>query len=232
MRKNPYSGLYVVLEGIDCAGKGKQVALLKQSFDKLGLKVGVDYNFFAEPTQGCLFYDLIRSILVGKITATSIFLQEGMAANRDSFEIIFLFNSLQNVPLTIVDRSFYSNFAYYMADGGDFKDIMDLNKNRIIPDCTIFLNITAKESMRRLAHRKEKQIEIFEKKFQFAEELRDTYLTLLGKDKGGKKGDIRILDAMRSPEVVFQKVLRIIRRKAEEKGIFFLPKGRNAQAAG
>lgn len=225
MRENLYSGLYVVLEGIECSGKGTQVQLLNQSFNHLGLKEGVDYNFFAEPTKGCLFYDLIRNVLAGKTTATSTFLQERMAANRDSFEINFLFDSLQNVPLTIVDRSFYSNFAYYMAGGGDYHDIMKLNKNRIWPDCVIFLNITPKESMRRLVHRKGKSIEIFEKKLEFAEVLQDTYLTLLGRDKVEKKGDIRILDAMRCPEVVFQKVLRIIRRKAEEKKIFLLPKG-------
>lgn len=229
MRKNPYLGLYVVLEGIECCGKGTQRDLLKQYFDKLGLKEGVDYNFFVEPTPQCDFYKLIRNILGGKIKTSTLILQEYMAVNRNSFEENFLFDSLNNVPLTIVDRSYYSNFAYYMADGGDFGDIVDLNKNRIIPDCTIFLNISARESMRRLAKRKGKSREIFEQKLKFAEKLRQIYLDLLEGAACSINNDVRILNGKRRQEIIMQKIIRIIRRKAEKKSIFLIPKGEGTQ---
>lgn len=225
MRENPYPGLYVVLAGIECCGKGTQIKLLEQSFKKLGLTKGVDYNFFGEPTPGCFGYKKIRDILGGEMVVDKLYLQEMMAINRNFFEAQLLFDSLQNIPLTIVDRSFYSSFAYYMAEGGEFEYIERLNIDRIIPDCVVFLDIFAEESIKRMKKSKRGTTEIFDGKLKFAQKLRNIYFELF--KNTNISGEVKILNGVKPERKIAAKILRTIRRKAEKKNIFLIPKGEN-----
>ena len=68
LRKNPYKGIYIVLEGIDGSGKSTQVKRIKEYFEKKGQELLLTH----EPTRQPPIGDLIHNVLQGKIKLPAV----------------------------------------------------------------------------------------------------------------------------------------------------------------
>ena len=127
--------MYIVLEGIDGAGKSTQIKLLKEWLENNGLSV----ETIVEPS-GSDVGKLIRKILT-RSDATTDNVQKTLgllfAADR-------LLLESENV-VVISDRSFYSSLSYQSPQDW----IKELNKFAKIPDMVLLLDLDVKKSVER-----------------------------------------------------------------------------------
>ena len=138
---NPYSGFYVVLEGIIGAGKSTQAGLLLDSLSKKFPEIKVVSTF--EP-GGTSKANELRQILkyqtLGSLEEAILF-----AKARQSTLSEVVRPALSEGSLVISDRSFLTSLAYqgFGREVG-LEDVWDINKNIVgdtLPDCIIYLDI-------------------------------------------------------------------------------------------
>ncbi|HOK35085.1 MAG TPA: dTMP kinase [Candidatus Pacearchaeota archaeon] len=144
MLKNPYSGKFIVFEGLDGSGKTTQVALLAKHFKKEKQKV----HLTAEPTNFAIG-KLIKSYVSGHSKISNKCLQLLFTADRAYHlekEIIPL---LKKGTIIICDRYFLSTLAYGALDV-DFDWLLNLNKNFILPDITFLLKVSPEICIKRI----------------------------------------------------------------------------------
>src|SRR2546423_574568 len=78
LRRNPYKGTYIALEGIDGSGKSTQIAALQAYFEKKGEKITLTF----EPRNDIITGEIIRDILSGAVSVPPSALQYLYSANR------------------------------------------------------------------------------------------------------------------------------------------------------
>ncbi len=157
-KKNIYPGKFVVLEGIEASGKTTQIKKLDEIFSKTG-KVFITKN----PSDNEIGAYIRKEILTGnKKHIPPVSYQYLFAADRvvQQQELI---EHLKNKDTVICDRYFWSSVAYGIADreGMDYKNweevsmtalsILSMYLQFILPDLTIYLDVTLKESLRRIS---------------------------------------------------------------------------------
>ena len=121
--------MYIVLEGIDGAGKSTQISLLKDFLEQNGLEV----ETVVEPTDSEVG-KLIRKLLT-RHDATSDAMQKTLG---------LLFAAEDN-KVIISDRSFYSSLVYQEPR----EWIQELNKYAKIPDLVLLLDLDVEKSVAR-----------------------------------------------------------------------------------
>jgi dTMP kinase len=209
MKKNPYSGKFIVFEGLDGSGKSTQVDLLLKFFRENGKKV----DSTAEPTQ-YLIGGLIKSWIGHDWQSSSDCLQLLFAADRAYHlekEIIPL---LKKGVTVICDRYLFSSLAYGSLDL-DFDWLLKINQKFILPDITFFLDVSPKICLERM--REERfSIELFEKEEKL-KRVRENFLKLAKKFE-----NFFIIDGERSVPKVFSQI----------KDIIFLQYGSNFKKSG
>lgn len=134
--------MYIVLEGIDGAGKSSQIELLSQWL----IANGFDVENVVEPTDSDIGR-LIRKFLQDE-DATSDYMQKtlGLLFAADRLLLMNKINKLKDENKVIIsDRSFYSSLAY--QDPADW--IEEINKFAKIPDLVILLDLDLKTSVNR-----------------------------------------------------------------------------------
>ena len=172
LRRNPYKGIYIVLEGIDGSGKTTQVERLSKHYKNLGKKVVVT----REPRKSGLIGDLVHKVLLGEEKLPAVALQYLFSADRASHHAELVEPSLKKGQVVISDRCFWSAIVYGILDktGGKYdksvadqllisQSILSMYHQFIVPDYTFLLKIPLKESLKRLSYKKEKK-EIYEDK--------------------------------------------------------------------
>ena len=138
MRKNTFPGKFIVIEGIDGAGKSTQVGMIAGYFSKKGAAV----HMTSEPTQ-LPIGELIRRQLMGEWNSSPESLQLLFAADRaDHLEKEILPNLKKGVNV-FCDRYFVSSLAYGAVDC-PLGWLVEVNKIFLMPDLAIFLDIDAK----------------------------------------------------------------------------------------
>ena len=171
LRKNPYSGKYIALEGIDGSGKTTQVEKLAEYYRNKGNEVILT----REPRKEGIIGDLVHKVLTGKEKIPTVAIQYLFSADRAAHHQELIIPSLKAGKVVISDRCFWSAIVYGILDrtGGNYdksdadlllitQSILSVYHQFIVPDITFYLKISVKESLRRLEE-KEDMKEIYEK---------------------------------------------------------------------
>lgn len=176
--------MYIVLEGIDGAGKTTQINALKKWLEDSGIEV----ESIVEPTDSDIG-KLIREML-RKPNATKENIQKTLgllfAADR-----ILLMDKIANEEycnkIIISDRSFYSSLVYQEPSNW----ISEINKYAKKPDLVLLLDIDVELAIERCSGEDE-----FEKK-SFLSNVKNKYL-----DLANANANFKIINANNGPNKV------------------------------
>ncbi|MDO8460926.1 MAG: dTMP kinase [bacterium] len=173
LKRNPYKGLYIALEGIDGSGKTTQVNLLRSYFEKKGKTVVIT----SEPRKKTgEIGRLINKILNAKVHVPMLAMQYLYSAERAVNHATVVIPALKKGKVVISHRCFWSAVAYGVFDKGELK-YSDANTKAIMaaqgvlshyyqfiaPDITLYLDVAADTALERISGVK-KSLEIYEKK--------------------------------------------------------------------
>lgn len=192
--------MYIVLEGIDGAGKSTQAHLLENWLKEQGYSTKI----IVEPTQSDIG-KLIRKELLNPESTNDINQQKLallFAADRLTLkqEILDVKNSTKQILIS--DRSFYSSICYQNNSSIDKNWIYEVNHHTPRPDLTLLLDLNEKDAITRCDRE-----EVFEN-IQFLEKTRKNYLQLLDIEE-----NIEIVDASKSLEEVQDNIRKTVKEK-------------------
>lgn len=180
MRNNPYSGKFIVFEGLDGSGQSTQAKLLFDYFREIGKKAYLT----SEPSQS-LIGGLGRSQLQGHWKSNAECLQLLFTADRSFHlekEIIPL---LKKGIAVICTRYILSTLAYGNIDIKDGKWLKIINDRFIWPDITFLLKVSAKICIQRikkerwheeLFEKEEKLEKVFKNYFRFSKDFKNIHI--------------------------------------------------------
>jgi len=202
-------GIFVVMEGIDGAGKSTQAKLLAKWFEKKGYEVILT----KEPTDTA-FGKLIRKLV---LTGGKEGIIDGARISHEAEALLFAADraehvhklikpSLESGKVVISDRYFYSSLAYQWARGLDLQWLIDLNRFAVRPDLAILLDLPVKESMRRINGRSIKTE--FDKIVELQRKVRENYLKL-----AEMFPEMRIVNAQNSIEDVHRDIVSLVEQE-------------------
>lgn len=191
-------GKLIVIDGIDGAGKTKQIEILSKKL--------VNISTFKYPT---LLYPEINAYLEKKI-----------AIDRKALFLLFLSDiangqeqiksEMQKGKTVILDRYIFSTIAYEVNgityDRG--KQIIEC-LNLLKPDHVLLLDITTEISKQRKS--KQKKLDRYEKNGHYLEKVRDHFLMLY--DEKFFANDWQKIDASKSIEEVHSEILKALEDK-------------------
>jgi len=162
-------GFFLVIEGIDGAGKGAQARMLHAWL----MERGVDAVLTSEPTSGWIG-SLIRRYLhepeVDQLTLALLF-----AADRRE-HVLWIESQLEEGRVVISDRYVQSSLAYQGAGGVDRRWIERINSFAPEPDLLILLDLDPQVALERVAGSRSR-LESFED-LEFLRRVREAYLSL------------------------------------------------------
>ncbi|ASI99819.1 dTMP kinase [Thermococcus celer] len=199
-------GAFIVMEGIDGAGKSTQARLLAKWFEDKGYEVILT----KEPTDTA-FGKLIRRLVLtggkeGIIDGSRISHEAEallFAADRAEHVAKLIKPSLEAGKIVISDRYFYSSLAYQWARGLDLEWLIDLNRFAVRPDIVILLDLPVKESMKRINGRSIKSE--FDKIAELQRRVRENYLKL-----AERFPEMRIVNALASVEDIHNDIVALV----------------------
>ena len=192
--------MYIVLEGIDGAGKSTQTELLNDWLTGKGYRT----KKIVEPTTSDIG-KVIRKELLNPESTNDINQQRLallFAADRLTLKREILDAKDSKDIIIISDRSFYSSICYQNNSSVDKDWIYEVNLHTPRPDLTILLDLDEKEAITRCDRE-----EAFEN-IQFLEKTRKNYLDLLEIED-----NIVIVDAKDSLNDVQEKIRKIVQEK-------------------
>jgi dTMP kinase len=205
MKKNPYTGKFIVFDSLDGAGNSTQVKLLADYLNKLGKRTYVT----KEPTSS-LIGGLIKSQLTHDWKSSAECLQLLFCADRAYHlekEIIPLLKRGINV---ISDRYFFSTMAYGNLEINDLHWLIEINKKFILPDLTFFLKVSPRVCIERI--KKDRfEITLFEKE-KILRKVWKNYEILAKRFK-----NVYIIDGERPIEEISKKIIKITLNKFWQK---------------
>jgi len=216
------TGLFITFEGLEGCGKTTQAKML---FDFL-IKKRIPSIYTKEP-GGTKIGDKIRKILLDQKNDGMDYKTEMLlflASRAENVRLIIL-PALEEGKVVISDRFYDSTTAYQgYGRGIDLKIIKHLNNlvvGKAIPDLTFILDIDPYEGLKRSASFGNSREMRFEEEFinkkiiggkLFLERVRHGYYQLSHEEKGR----IKIVDANRSKEDIYNEIVEIVKRKMAE----------------
>lgn len=215
LKKNTYGGLYIALEGIDGSGKSTQVEKLADYFRSKGREVVTT----REPRKTGLIGDVVHKILLGKEKLPTVAIQYLFSADRSANHQELVVPALKKGKVVISDRCFWSAIVYGILDrtGGNYdksdadlilisQSVLSMYHQFTVPDYSLYLKISVKESIRRLNAKKE-QKEIYEKE-ELIKKVHVGYDYL----KDRFKDEIIVVDGEKSEEEVTEEIIKEINK--------------------
>ncbi len=153
-----YPGLFVVIEGIDGAGK---TTLANKLADKIKKHFGKEVHLTTEPSH-MKIGKLLREYLK---TSTSIKEVDALLFAADRLEHYYheILPELHAGKIVISDRYALSSIAYQGAQGIPVPWIEEINRNAPNPDVTILLDVSIPTALNRIQKDQRTVIEKFEK---------------------------------------------------------------------
>lgn len=206
--------LFIVFEGLDGAGTTTQSRRLHNSLTSAG---HASFPTF-EPTAGAVGA-FIRRILTAEEKDG-----EGnvLRPSEEAMALLFAADRLVHSDWiarqlsaghVVCDRFVFSSMAYQSRDGAiSGERVIELNRGCQAPDLTIFLSVPVDDCLQRISGRGEGET-IYEKRDQLVK-IAANYHSLLTVYRK-HFGDTVVLDGTRSPDQVFQDVLR----ELEQRGV-------------
>ncbi|MBU0546639.1 MAG: dTMP kinase [Patescibacteria group bacterium] len=199
MKKNTYSGKFIVFEGLDGSGQSTQSNLLR----KFLLEKGNNVVLTKEPTFNSQAGKKIRQILDKKEKIFPQKLQELFAEDRKEHLENIVIPALQKGEVVISDRYYFSSFAYGMSDGLDIDWLIETNNNFLLPDITFLLKVSPDVCLERIQGRGSERTLFEEKK-----KLEKVWNFYAGLPK--RFENMFIIDGQKSIEEVFESVKKIL----------------------
>lgn len=218
-RRNPYKGLYIVIEGIDGSGKTTQAKKLCNYFEKSKIPAVCT----GEPRKGVgVVGKLIQEILNSKAKVPPIAFQYLFSADRAIHHEELIIPSLKSGKYVVSDRSFWSAIPYGIMDQmmGEKKgkynyemgeiiltaqSILSMYHQFMVPDITIYLKISIDTAMQRLG-KKHEGSEIYEKR-EILENITEGYDWLVKKFPE----EFIVVDGEKPVDIITQEILEIIK---------------------
>ncbi|MEK9178579.1 MAG: dTMP kinase [Patescibacteria group bacterium] len=158
LRKNPYEGFYIAVEGIDGSGKTTQVEKLSKYFESKG-KVVVKTR---EPRKEGVIGDLVHQVLTGERKMSARALQYLFSTDRVLHHEEVIEPSLREGKIVISDRCFWSAVVYGILDKSEeygfesanqvliAHSILSMYHQFIVPDFTFLLNVSLETALTRI----------------------------------------------------------------------------------
>lgn len=176
-------GKFIVFEGTDGSGKSTQMKMLGKYLKAKGISVYGTH----EPTDSP-FGALLRACLTGRVETDERAIAALFAADRIDHitnSVNGIMKKLEEGTTVLCDRYYFSSFAY---NGGfvPLEWVIELNKpamNLLRPDLTVFLDLPAEESMKRVARRGEtERYETMENQKRIRDKYFDVFRMFAGKE--------------------------------------------------
>lgn len=219
LKRNPYKGLYIAIEGLDGSGKTTQVEKIARYFEKQGR--GVVRT--GEPRKKAgVVGKLIQDILLSKVQVPPIAFQYLMSAERAIHHEELIIPSLKAGKVVISDRCFWSAIPYGILDRmkdvkeeqynyqmGDVilvaQSILSMYHQFTLPDFTFYLSVSPNTAFKRIG-KKTRAKELYEKKDKL-EKIK------LGYDWLAKKfaKEITVVDGEKSAEDVTENIIKLLK---------------------
>lgn len=172
LKKNPYKGTYIALEGIDGSGKTTQVKKLAEYFRSKGKSVVVT----REPRKNGVIGDIVQKVLTGKLKMSSVALQYLFSTDRVLHHEEVIIPALKAGKVVISDRCFWSAIVYGILDRTrgkyDYESVeflliahslLSMYHQFIVPDYTFDLRISLETALARIREKDDIK-EIYEDK--------------------------------------------------------------------
>ncbi|HDD31885.1 MAG TPA: dTMP kinase [Thermococcus litoralis] len=206
-------GMFIVLEGIDGAGKSTQAKMLAEWFENKGYEVVLT----KEPTDTA-FGKLIRRLV---LTGGKEGIIDGARISKEAEALLFAADRAEHVKkliepslkagkVVISDRYFYSSLAYQWARGLDLEWLINLNAFAPRADLVILLDLPVKESIKRINGRSIRSE--FDKIVELQKKVRENYLKLAEKFE-----EIRIINALAPVEDIHNDIVALVEHELLEK---------------
>lgn len=189
LKKNPYKGLYIAIEGIDGSGKTTQVEKLAEHFKKLGREVVKTH----EPRRDGVIGKLVSDVLTKQTSIPKTAIQYLFAAQRATFLEELIIPALERGAVVVSDRCFWSAVPYGLLDKFESEheesadqllaalSILSMYHEFIAPDYTVYLDVSASIAGERISQKGDAELYEVEEKIQ---KIRDGYEFLLDKFDG------------------------------------------------
>ncbi|TWU38769.1 Thymidylate kinase [Novipirellula aureliae] len=140
------AGWFIVIDGIDGAGKSTQAKRFCELFNHCGFSAIQSF----EPTDGPWGRKIRESAVSGRMSLEDE-LHAFLADRHEHLETLIQ-PALANNQVVIVDRYFYSTVAYQGLRGIDTVDLLDRMRAEFrIPDLTLFFDLTVSLALERIS---------------------------------------------------------------------------------
>lgn len=218
--------MFIVIEGLDGAGKSTQVKMIREELKKNGIESEyLHFPRFDAPIFGDLIARFLRGEL-GDLESVNPYLVALIYAGDRAEASVKINNWLSEGKYVIVDRYVYSNIAYQCAKISDPEEkeklrnwIFDTeyNKYKIIkPNLSIFLDVPFQFTTKKLTENREGEDrdylngarDIHEESLSLQSKVREVYLSEAKRDSSS----LTVIDcssesgAMLSPKEIFTKI--------------------------
>lgn len=169
MIKNIYPGKFVVVEGLDGAGKSAQVDLLANYLKQCGKEVIAT----KEPTIDSEAGKKIKQAIGGRIVIEPLELQKLFIQDRRQHLENQIIPALKEDKFVVSSRYVLSTLVYGKADDLDIDLLLKRNDNFISPDLTIIVDAAPELCIDRIEKSRPER-ELFEKQGKLAK-VREFY---------------------------------------------------------
>ncbi|MFR9523875.1 MAG: dTMP kinase [Rikenellaceae bacterium] len=177
--------MFIVLEGLDGAGKSTQFKLLRDMFAEKGMECEyLHFPRFDAPVYGDLIARFLRGDL-GSLESVNPYLVALLYAGDRADAAVQINAWLTEGKIVIVDRYVYSNIGYQCAKVADSEKrkelkewILDTEYNRFCiprPDMSLFLDVPFEFTVARLGEQREGDDRSY---LQGAEDIHESSLSL------------------------------------------------------
>jgi len=159
LKRNPYKGKYIAIEGIDGCGKTTQVKKIAEYFEKQGIAVIQT----REPRKTGVIGEIAQKVLNKKLEMSNLALQYLFATDRVLSQEEVIVPSLKKGNLVVSDRCFWSAIVYGILDRTGWKynykeadfilivySILSMYHQFVAPDYTFYLKISLPTALSRL----------------------------------------------------------------------------------
>ncbi len=222
--------MFIVLEGLDGAGKSTQFKLLRDMFNAKGVECEyLHFPRFDAPVYGDLIASFLRGDL-GSVESVNPYMVAMLYAGDRADASKMIRGWLSEDKVVIVDRYVYSNIGYQCAKIQDVESrqrlkewILDLEYNHFTiprPEVSLFLDVPFAFTAERLASVREGEDrsylkggeDIHESSLSLQESVRKVYLDAASSDETLKIVDCSAQDgSMATPEQIFERVVSVIK---------------------
>ena len=200
-------GIFIVIEGIDGAGKGYVMMRLQEYI--MGRSKKYDNLLLTREPTNKVEGQKLREMLANESDplANARKTLEFFVADRKKHLEEDILPALEKGYVVLCDRYKHSTMAFQTAQGLPMQECIDANKDFPAPDLVILLDLPSKQALWRIHERDGRRRDKFENE-QFMEKVRQNYLEI-AKTSADK---FAIIDASKDKSVVFARVQKAVEK--------------------